>query len=642
MAVFRNLVVDIPKERVTIERQSGGRPALIKYVLEAPYDREKGYARPKRTTIGHQCAGSTTRMHPTSQYADIFPSLWEQVSSERAKPQVRRIGMFTAMQAVNMKTGIRDILDNVYGADKASAMIDYAMYSILYHTDETSGIAGKMRNELLYSGTPCSDSRYSRLFEQEMTRELDLLLRKQWALQCREEGVEEVWLCIDGSNDDCQSKGVEIAEKGHAKSGKNNNIVSFTYAVTETGKPVTYDVYRGGLVDAKAMRVVIDFLNECGIGVKGVILDRGYCDAGAVRYLSGKGIRYVIMVKGHPEGYDKAVKDHGEQIKMKARYLVPRTFLFGYQEPIQLFKGYRHRDYLTLFFDYRNGGERITALLRNIYGEMDRLEKKLQEGGEAAVDSRYSRFLSILDSPGTGASGKQVAINAEHLQECMDEKGLYGIVTSDEMAPEKVHSLYSSRGASETQYMLVKSQLGYGTVRVQYTAGVRAKFAMGFIASVIRYEMEQAAKPLGRSVNQMVSDLEQIEAQKINDTYTCTHIEMERQKAFFRNLGVDAVQLIDESVKYENDRLAGRTPVPRRRKPGPKKGTHHKRYDENGNAIPPKPGVKPGTKRKDKNQDGSPRKKPGIKPGTKRGIYNKDGSLRKKPGPKKKSDENGK
>ena len=38
MAVYRYLKVDIPKEHVTIERQSDGKPALIKYVLEAPYN----------------------------------------------------------------------------------------------------------------------------------------------------------------------------------------------------------------------------------------------------------------------------------------------------------------------------------------------------------------------------------------------------------------------------------------------------------------------------------------------------------------------------------------------------------------------------------------------------------------------------
>lgn len=641
MAVYRHMEVDIPKERVTIEKQSNGKPALVKYVLAAPYDREKGYARPKRTTIGHQCIGSTTKMHPTTQYAEIFPSLWEKLSNERVKPTVKRIGMFTAIQAINAKTGIKDLLDNVYGVDKAGALIDYAMYSIIHHTDETSAFPSKMRNELLFSKVPYSSTSYSRLYEEGMDRESDLLFRRRWALQCREDGVESVWLCIDGSNDDCQSRGVDLAEKGHAKSGKNINIVSFTYAVTTDGRPVTYDVYRGGLVDAKAMKAVIDFLEECGIGIKGVILDRGYCDANAIKYLIKQGLAYVIMVKGHPEGYTRMVREHGAKIKMNAEHLVPHTYLFGYQEPVQLFKSFAHEDYLTLFFDYQNGSERITTLLKNLYKEMDQIEEKLRKGEVPAIDSRYQRFLFIKEEDPDGGQVGHVCINTAELQAAMDEKGLYGIVTSNEMAPEEVHGLYTSRGACETQYMLIKSELGYGKIRVQYTPSVRAKFAVGFIASIIRYEIECSAKAMGQSVNRIIQELEKIEAQKINSIYTYTHTETKWQQTFFRNLGADAQGLIDESVTFENARLAGRVPAPRHRKTGPQKGTHHKKYDENGNVIPRKSGVKIGTKRSDTNQDGSPRKKPGVKPGTKREMYNKDGSLRKKPGPKKGSHRKG-
>ena len=48
MAVYRDIKVEIPKEHVTIERQKGGKPALIKYVLSAKFNREKGYTEPKR------------------------------------------------------------------------------------------------------------------------------------------------------------------------------------------------------------------------------------------------------------------------------------------------------------------------------------------------------------------------------------------------------------------------------------------------------------------------------------------------------------------------------------------------------------------------------------------------------------------
>lgn len=632
MAVYRNIIVDIPRGHVTIEKQSGGKPALVKYVLEAPYDKQKGYATPKRTTIGHQCSGSKTTMHPTTQYKQIFPALWEKVSKERVKPAVKRIGMFTACQAINLKTGIKDILDNVYGTSYAGSIMDYAMYSIIHHTDESSAFASKMRNELLYSGVPFSDSYYSRLFEEGMPQALELSVKKQWALQCKEDGADTVWLCIDGSNDDCQSEGVELAEKGHAKSGKNIDIVSFSYAVTPEGKPVTYEVYRGGLVDAKAMKSILDFLKECGISVAGVILDRGYCNAEALRYLSGKKISYVIMVKGTPEGYEEAVQENGQKIKMNAEYLIPHTYLFGYQQKVQLFKSYVHSDYLTLFYDYRNGSDRITALLKNLYVEMDRLDSCIHKGGKPAVDNKYSSFLSISD-----VGGQHVEINTVDLQTAIDEKGLYSIITSSEMTPRKVHELYVSRSSSETQYRQIKTQLGYGKIRVHYTAGVRARFVVGFIASILRFEIEQAAKRVDRNTNQMIQELEKIEAQKLNDVYTYSHTENDRQKAFFRFMEADLDELLNESVRYENDRIAGRSPTPRHRKPGPKKGSHREQLDENGNVISRKPGVKSGTKRNAINQDGTPRKKPGVKPGTKRGMYNKDGSLRKKPGPKPKS-----
>lgn len=632
MSVYRNIVVDIPKGHVTIEKQSGGKPALVKYVLEASYDKEKGYATPKRTTIGHQCSGSKTTMHPTTQYKQVFPALWEEVSKERVKPAVKRIGMFTACQAINSKTGIKDILDNVYGISDAGSIMDYAMYSIIHHTDEASAFASKMRNELLYSAEPFSDSYYSRLFEEGMPKALEMSMKKQWAIQCREDGADIVWLCIDGSNDDCQSEGVELAEKGHSKSGKNIDIVSFSYAVTPEGKPVTYEVYRGGLVDAKAMKSILDFLKECGISVAGVILDRGYCNAAAIRYLVREKISYVIMVKGSPEGYEEVFQKNGQKIKMNTKYLIPHTYLFGYQQKIQLFKSYVHQDYLTLFYDYRNGNDRVTTLLKNLYAEMSRLEACIRKGENPAIDSKYAPFLSL-----SAEGSLHVEINTADLQTAIDEKGLYGIVTSSEMEPRKVHELYVSRSSSEIQYRQIKTQLGYGKLRVHYTAGVRARFAVGFISSILRFEIEQAAKKLDRNANQMIQELEKIEAQKLNEVYTYSHTENDRQKAFFRSMKVDPEELLSESVRFENDRLAGRVPTPRHRKPGPKKGSHRKQRDENGNIIPRKSGVKPGTKRNAINQDGSPRKKPGVKPGTRRGTYNKDGSLRKKPGPKPKT-----
>ena len=634
MAVYRNLKVDIPKEHVTIEKRKDGKPALIKYVLSAVYDREKGYPIPRRTIIGHQCLDESGKMYPTTQYREMFPDKWKALTGNTVAPTVKRIGLFALSQAINAKVGVKDLLDQFYGTETSNAVIDYALYSIRQRTDVLSAYQDCVKEELLYSDSIRSDSWYSALFAHRMTKEQSLQFRKAWALQCRKDGAGGVWLCIDGSNDDCRSKGVEISEKGAAKSKKDVNIISFTYAVTEQGLPVAFDLYQGGLVDAKAMKKVIDFLDGCGIQLKGVILDRGYCSQPALEYLNGNGIPYIIMVKGEPEGFGAVAAMYGQKIRMNADYLIEGTYLFGVQQKVQLLQNYKHDDYVTLFFDYRNGSDRVTALLKNLYKALDQAKAAIAKGNTPKIEPKLSDMISVTVQTVDGREQACAKIDAAQLQKAIDDKGLYSIVSSQKMTPAEVHAKYASRDSAETQFMILKTQLGYGTVRLQRTNSVYSKFLAAFVASILRYEIELASKPLDRAASQMIREVDLLEMRKVSDMYAFTHTEKQRTVDLFSNLDANATELLDEAVKFENDRIIGRIPVLRHRKTGPKKGSHHNQYDTEDNMVSRKPGVKVGTKRTAVNKDGIPRKKPGVQSGTKRGKYNKDGSLRKKPGPK--------
>ena len=573
-------------------------------------------------------------MYPTSQYKKIFPKKWEELTQEKVAPTTRKIGLFTLAQAVNMKTGIKDLLDETYGSEISEAIIDQALYSILYHSNVLASFTQKMDDELLFSGNACSDSFYSDLFANRMSEEQELQFKKSWAETCQKDGAEDVWLCIDGSNDDCQSVGVDLAEKGMAKSHHNTDIISFTYAVTTDGKPVAFEVYRGGLVDFKAMKVVIDHLSEAGFHVKGVILDRGYCNSDVLLYLHDHSIPYIVMVKGCPAQCAQMWEDYGNRIKMNVEYLVDGTYLFAVQQKMSLYSNCDWEDFITLYFDYQNGGERITALLKNVYKTKSRANEQLRQGKEVTLEGQYEELLTIDE---VSKGNPEIGLNKKNLQKAIDKKGLYSIVCSEALSPLEIHELYQARSAAEVQFRTMKTQLGYGTARVQCSRSVKAKFLVGFIAAVIRYELAQAAKETGRTTDQMIHEADKLQMEKLNGSYVFTHTESERLKGFIERLDVDDVmKLIDESVSYENDRLAGRTVTPRKRKTGMAKGTHRRKTDENGNVIRQKPGVKPGTVRSEVNKDGTPRKKPGVPKGTKRGKYNKDGSLRRKPGPKTK------
>ena len=572
-------------------------------------------------------------MYPTDKYATIFPAAWEEAFNEKPKPIVKKMGLYALTQAVNAKIGIIDVLENSLGRPLTNSVLDFAMYSILCHSNVAASFENRMANQVLFNGASYSDSYYSELFEKQLEQAAIETFRKAWVSQCKQDGVDDVWLCIDGSNDDCESKGVELAEKGHPKSGKNVDIVSFTYAVSPNGRPVTFDVYRGGLVDTKELQRIIKFLKDSGMRIKGVILDRGYCNAKAIEYLNQEKIAYIIMVKGQPQGFIDTVEEYAQKIKMNVDWLIEGTYLFGVQKKCMLFDNYEKEDYITLFYDFRNANDRIEKLLKNIYNERDRLLSKIARGEDVSVTDKYKAYLYLV----ADKSGSHVVMRKEALQNAIDSKGLYSIVSSIEMTPAEVYESYVSRNASETQYMFVKGQLGYGKVRVRYTPGVYARFMVGFVASIVRFEIEQAAIKVDRSTNEVVNEMNLLEMTNMNGVYSYIHIENARQLEIFKQLNSDKT-VLDETVKDENDRITGHVPTPRHRKPGPKKKASKgdkaaKETMPNGKG---KPGPRKGYKRGTLNADGTERKKPGPQPGFKRGKFNKDGSIRKKPGPKPK------
>ena len=169
MAVYRDRRVPIPSQSgITINRGDGNR---VLYVKSAPYNAKKGYAEPKRTTIGYVCPDDTKFMYPTDKYPTIFPAAWEEAFNEKPKAIVKKMGLYALTQAVNAKIGIIDVLEKSLGRALTNSVLDFAMYSILYHSNVAASFEYKMRNQILFNGTPYGDSYYSELFEKLLKQE---------------------------------------------------------------------------------------------------------------------------------------------------------------------------------------------------------------------------------------------------------------------------------------------------------------------------------------------------------------------------------------------------------------------------------------------------------------------------------------
>ena len=173
---------------ITRERCKDG-STIVKYVLEAPYDRELGYTKPKRVTIGHVVPGSETEMHPTDGYREVFPSEWAAATGEEVPPTLRHVGMRVAAEAVLGGTGLAGCLRKAFDAPTADAILDYSMNAVIHHTDAACAVEAGLADQLPFSGEARDDSYYSRLFAHGMSGGRILAFKREGAKRCVELGA---------------------------------------------------------------------------------------------------------------------------------------------------------------------------------------------------------------------------------------------------------------------------------------------------------------------------------------------------------------------------------------------------------------------------------------------------------------------
>lgn len=509
----------------------------------------------KRKTIGQ--ATSSTTMHPNDAFRYFYPNLWkEHFGDDRIQERVIHAGLYALFLGIGYHTSLYPLLVDSYGPLYANAIMDFSMYSIKEKSDVAQTYESSMYNQILFSKKHYSDSWLSDFFKNKMSAEQNYRFRDEWIRRCKEKGIAKVWLSIDGSNNNCEARKCTLSEKGTAKSGKNVEIVSYIYAVnTEDGCPVTYMVNNGGKVDSKALQKLMLFLKGYDIEIEGIILDRGFCTHDVWELLNALNCPYVLMLKSDTYGHTKMLEEYREMIRFKVPYAVNGNGLFGVSAKKQLFKEHPEEAYISLFFDGSNGTQRAITLIRKVMDAIAEIKEKIRKGEKAVVPKALSKYIAIEIRDGQ----IEVACNYDKWQKDVDMKGFSSIASSLDLGMAETNRLYHLRDASETQYMIMKSQLGYDVTRVHYTEGVENKLAVCFIASIIRAEIMNACSKLGFSTNQMLLELNRLELILLpNNLYTAIHDETSRQKELLAEFDILPIDFNTMAKDY-NRRL--QTPI---------------------------------------------------------------------------------
>ena len=488
------------------------------------------------STEGHE------RMVPNQYFIEKYQNLYQQAYPETKIPfHEMSIGVYALTLGVATKTELYGILTENYGPVYTNSILDYAMFSILYRSSVTQIFEKTMLKSVLFSDKVHTDNWYSDFFSNKLNEDSHHQFRIKWIEHLKKNGLKNVWLAIDGSNNDCEARRSFLAEYGFPKShNQNKTVVGYMYVVdASTGRPVTYFVYEGSVPDSQAFMKVSVFLKSFSLNIEGVILDRGFAVEPVFKEIERNHWKYAVMLPSDVKGHKTMLSEHGNEIRWKSAFALEDAALFGIRDRTTLFASHNRESDICLFFDGSGGSLRSIKLIKRIQSAKKKAEKAILNGNKTAIEKGLKKYISI---EGEG-SDRQVVINYDEWDNAMASNGYFSIAVSDGMTPDETNRVYSMRELSESQYSILKSQEGAYTTRVHSTEGIYSKFAVSFIASLIRFEIEDSCKRLELDTNPTIQGLEHV----------CLMYTSEGKYEAIRNLSSEQKKLFDEFCLAQDD-----------------------------------------------------------------------------------------
>lgn len=496
----------------------------------------------KRTVIGR--ATGNGNMHPNDNFKYKYPALWTEHYGNKDKlpPHSLSFGLYTTFLAISERTGLYNLLHKNFGPLYGNAIMDYTMFSAYERSNSTHLFEDSMNSRMLFSKDRHSDSWFSELFSQNLRIDAIHQLKIDWLKQCAANGCTNVWICIDGSNNDCNAKAGEINEFGLSKSHNDVPIVSYIWAVdADTGRPITWFVNPGSMIDSKAFRGITQFLAASSIVIKGIIADRGFCSNDVINLAEELNIDYVIMLKSSTHGAQYMLEKHCTDVRWQVRNVINDKGIFGITDMAKIFANSSTESCIGLFFDGIGGAQSAIRFICKVLDCFKSVKAAIAAGASSiTIPPAMKKYIALEKVNGV----IRPTLRYDEWQTDTDIKGFYTIASSRKLSAAEIHNLYSLRDVSEKQFAMMKSQLGSDVTRVHSRESIESKLAVAFIASVIRTEMLISCRDIGLDVNRTIQHLDRCKALLLPDgMYTFVDDLSAMTNSFFKKISISTTML---------------------------------------------------------------------------------------------------
>lgn len=523
------------KEKGPIQRPPN---AYISWSDHRVYVKTKDENRIRCETIGQPVTADT--MYPNSAFKKYYPAIWKALYSDEVQPlQELDIGTFALILGAGIKSGIYQILLNVLGPLNANAVMDYATYSILYHKNANSNMAKLMNGKFLFSEECHDDDWYSNLFSNVLNDGVRNRILHEWRAYCKETGSTQSWHSCDGSNFDSGLSESNLAAFGDPKSKKDTKIISCMWVVCADGKnrglPFSYHIDVGNRIDAKSFMETLATLGDNEIDMVGFILDRGFCYEQVVNGMRNAHYSYLLMLKDNTVGYKFMKQNYADLIHNNYAYRIKAEHeMCAITHEGRIFASDNELSQLCLVQYTTNSFFSGQRLRDNCFENEEIIRKAISAGQPASVPSCVGQYMHIIEKDGK----QELVVDADKITHDSNLKGYKVLASDKQLSASEMVRIYKLRQASETQYSVLKTQLGNESERGHSDENVEGRGLVAFVASILRATITMVCHERKLDTNVQIAGMSSLKLINNDDFYAPVMNLFVEEKKFFAEFGI--------------------------------------------------------------------------------------------------------
>ena len=438
------------------------------------------------------------------------------------------IGLYLVLKQLAATSGLTTTLNNVFGPEITSIILDVALYETDTRTAVYQHIPSYARDHAVFSKVIRNDGYISSTLKNKVTLPLINLFRNLWA-QGVLEGSGELYLCYDSTNVNSQCKnGVELVQKGHAKDDPSLPQVNMDFVVRQKdGLPVTFSTFPGSIPDITEATEMFEFFKNiikssvqnsdmCSGGkdfsdedlnkiVKRIMLicDRGYISKDNIKALDAAFLGFLLLIRGDMN-ISKDMIDKYYQVVKSRKYEIERG-VNGITVAGALFKGDDRTRYFHIIYDEKLRPAHETDVRNKIseYGKEIERHIAAKTVFTSKQLNKYRQYYVLStktveheqkgqkDTKKSGANDQEKYVitgfeeDYKKTDRALAKCGFMVLVSSKELTAAEALEIYRKRDCVEKNFLTMKSFLGMNCFRSHSPEAMHAKSLIWFVASVL-------------------------------------------------------------------------------------------------------------------------------------------------------------